>query len=538
MTYYKTIDGIRYDRQLLELAEALAKETPLDLIEIQQLWHEVSDGSQITPTEKLSLNYIQQRYSIDPEAMNWISQQLTPTRTWEDEVNSILQDQLDLPDLQWEIDQAQLLQALEGNEHLSTEKILSGVLQAILNNSLGYFALWHYNRNQDLQKLWINGGKLSLLDPIKDQHRLTPEFWKNEDAWLHFLLDLPAFSPTQLVIYIRLSSPSAYGFCKSLIKRDLALAASLDQIISQRLKYRKMRIGKHWEWAEEEEQNLTAFGLGWRDGLYLALSDGVHNQESDISFQTAFLWEEWFELEGFTGIREASQHFLRSASIHYIPRHYRALAAEDEILAQIPKEAKLDLDNFWYFLILSEKYPDRSVIAYCRKNGDGIEDAWHDLYLTVGEDEFHRQIDQVIKEEFGLPGLDIQIDANEFARQAENHQGAWRPRNTIFRQLFNCLLKDKLSDDSFLQLMCSLQGDLSQIPNAFSPQAKAKFYLNKGNLRLKSIEESESIMIENFWIFSLQIPALQDGSFEIYIPRNPDFEEVTGVPFNQMVKQA
>jgi|GEM_PF-6513853 len=467
--------------------------------------------------------------------MNWISQQLPPPLTWEAEINSILHDQLDLPDLQWEIDQAQLMQSLEKNEQLSTKKILSGVLQAILNNSLGYFALWHHNRNQDLQRLWINSGKLSLLDPKKDQHRLTPEFWKNEEAWLHFLLDIPAFSPTQLVIYIRLSSPSAYGFCKSLIKRDLALAASLDQIVDQRLKYKHISIGKHWEWAEEEEQNLTSFGLGWRDGLYLALSDGVHNQESDISFQTAFLWEEWFELEGFAGIGEASRRFLRSSSIHYIPRQYKTLATEDEVLGQIPKGAKLDHDNFWYFLVLSEKYPDRRVIAYCRKSGDGIEDAWHDLYLKADESKLHFQIDEVVLQEFGLTDLDVQVVTGEFERQAKNYRAACRPCKTIFRQLFNCLLKDKCSDDSFLQLLCSSQGDLSKIPNAFSPLAKAKFYLNKGKLRLKSIEESESELIENFWIFSLQIPILPGGTFEIYIPRNPDFEEVSGVPFNQMV---
>ena len=534
MTYYKTIEGIKYDRQLLELADHLAQNTTIDLITIQQIWAEVSDANRIPPTEKLTLHYIQQRYPITPEAMTWMSQQLHPTVVWQDEINSLFRKILELPDLQWEIDQRQLLEQVEKNQDLTVKKILTGVLQAIYNNSLGYFALWHVSRDKHLQKIWINSGKLSLLDPDKDQHRLTPGFWKDGDEWLHFLLDIPSFSPTQLVIYIRLSSPSAYGFCKSISKRELALATALDEIVVDRLKFTPLAIGKYWEWAEEEEQGLTNFSLGWRDALYLALSDGVHNQESDITFQSAFLWEDWFELEGFEGIRRASHAFLKAAKIHYIPRQYQALATEGGVLTKVPKAASLDFDSFWYFLLLSEEYPDRQVIAYCRKNGDGIEDAWHDLYFAEEEEELKDQINTVLQQEFALIDLEIIVDAGEFERQKNIYRSGWRPNKTVFRQLLNCLLKDGLSDDSYLQMIYNSQADLSEAPNAFTPQAKAKFYLNKSKIQLKKIEESDQTLIQHYWIFSLQTPALSNKTFEVFVPRNPDFEEVTGVPYNQM----
>ncbi|MBX2873839.1 MAG: hypothetical protein KTR30_17120 [Saprospiraceae bacterium] len=533
MTYYKTINGIKYDRELLELTDQLTQHRPIDLVTIKQIWAEVSDGGQITPTEKITLHYIQHLYPISQEAQNWIAQQLTPATFWEDQINSILREKLDLPDLQWEMDQEQLTQLLKENQQLNIEMILSGVLQAIYNNSLGYFALWHVSRNQRLQKIWINKGTLSLLNPEKDQDRLTPGFWKNEKEWLHFILDIPTFSPFQLVIYIRANSPSAYGFCKSLIKRELALATSLDEIVSERLKTKQLVIGKHWEWAEEEEQFLTDFGLGWRDGLYLALSDGVCNQESDITFQTAFLWEDWFEMEGFDGTEAARRRFLKSASIHYIPRHFQTLAEEDEILAQIPKDAKLDFDNFWYYLLLSEVYPDRRLITYCRKSGDGIEAAWHDLYFTADEAPLGDQIDKVAKEEFELLELAIQVDPMEFERQKASYRKGWRPTKTIFRQLLNCVLKDEVSADSFLQLLFSGQADLSAAPEAFTPSAKAKFYLNKSSIQLKAIEASTAEQVKNYWIFSLQTPALAGRIFEVYVPRVPDFEEVSGVPYNQ-----
>lgn len=534
MTYYKTIEGVKYDQQLLELAAQVAQQHPIDQHMMQQIWVEVSDGGRITPTESLTLNYIQQLYPVTPEASRWIRQQLQPAAAWEEEVNQILSQSLDLPDLAWEIDPDQLMDVLEKNEHLTLEKVLSGVVQAIYNNSLGYFALWHLIRYKPLQKIWINSGKLSLLDRQKDHHRLTPGFWKDEDEWLHFLLEIPTFSPIQLVIYIRSNSPSAYGICKSLIKRELALATSLEAIVVDRLKLGQLSLGKYWEWAEEEELGLSEFSLGWRDALYLALSDGVYNQESDISFQTAFLWEDWFEWEGFEGVRGASKAFLNSSTIHYIPRQYQALAQDGGVLAKVPKAARLDFDHFWYFLLISAEYPDRQVIAYCRKNGDGIEDAWHDLYFTEEEIELEDQIDAVIKEEFGLTDLEIAADSDEFERQKNTYQSGWRPNRTIFRQLLNCLLKDAISDDSFLQTLNRGQAELLETPCVFTPLAKAKFHLNKSKIQLKKIEESDSTLIEQYWIFSLQTPALPNATFEVFIPRVPDFEEISGVPYNEM----
>lgn len=467
--------------------------------------------------------------------MKWMNQQLTPVATWEEEINTILAEKLDLPDLQWEIDQTLLTELLAVNQRLSVEHVLDGVLHAILNNSLGYFALWHVSRNQRLQKTWINGGKLRLLDPLRDKEQLTPGCWKDETEWLHFTLEVPRFSPIQLIIYIRLDSPSAYGFCKSLIKRELALASSLEEIVAGRLSYRELVIGKHWEWAEEEEQGLLDFSLGWRDAFYLALSDGVRNQESDITFQTAFLWEDWYELEGFEGISGASRAFLKSASVHYIPRPYKALAVEDEILAKVPKEAKLDFDNFWYFLLLSEQFPDRRIISYCRKSGDGIEDAWHDLYYVDDEVGLGIQINHVIQEEFELSKLEVLVEPEEFERQKSNCPTAWRPTKTIFRQLINCLLKDESSEGSFMQRMESPAADLSAAPAAFTMQAKAKFYLNRSKIQLRSIEATEGPQIRKYWIFTLETPALVGQMFEVYIPRFPDFEAVDGLPYNKML---
>lgn len=56
-SYYKEIDGVKYDRELLEKAEAFAKDGQVCYAEANGLWQAVLDGQGVTDTEKLTLEY-------------------------------------------------------------------------------------------------------------------------------------------------------------------------------------------------------------------------------------------------------------------------------------------------------------------------------------------------------------------------------------------------------------------------------------------------------------------------------------------------
>merc|ERR1719277_2343719 len=56
-SYYKVVDGVKYDRELLESAEKAAADGQVSFPEAQQLLKDASDGKGVTATEKATLQY-------------------------------------------------------------------------------------------------------------------------------------------------------------------------------------------------------------------------------------------------------------------------------------------------------------------------------------------------------------------------------------------------------------------------------------------------------------------------------------------------
>lgn len=66
MAYYRIIGGIRYDRSLLDAADAFTQgrgESRISLEEIQQLHQIATDAGKVTDIEWRSLQYIGQQFS-------------------------------------------------------------------------------------------------------------------------------------------------------------------------------------------------------------------------------------------------------------------------------------------------------------------------------------------------------------------------------------------------------------------------------------------------------------------------------------------
>lgn len=77
-SYYKTINGISYDRQLLEQAEAIASSQGgvINFKNALDLWGKANDGNGVTPTEKRTLEYIGQLYRLEIEAQQFLERTL------------------------------------------------------------------------------------------------------------------------------------------------------------------------------------------------------------------------------------------------------------------------------------------------------------------------------------------------------------------------------------------------------------------------------------------------------------------------------
>lgn len=79
MAYYKTIDGVKYDAELLELADksvAGAGDGRISLKDAETLLAAVKDGNDYTDTEKATMKYIRDNYKWTPEADTWFRSQI------------------------------------------------------------------------------------------------------------------------------------------------------------------------------------------------------------------------------------------------------------------------------------------------------------------------------------------------------------------------------------------------------------------------------------------------------------------------------
>lgn len=75
-SYYKEIDGVKYDRELLEKAEAFAKDGQVSYAEANGLWQAALDGQGVTDTEKLTLEYTLKTLKYTEKAQKFLRGQL------------------------------------------------------------------------------------------------------------------------------------------------------------------------------------------------------------------------------------------------------------------------------------------------------------------------------------------------------------------------------------------------------------------------------------------------------------------------------
>ena len=83
MTYYKTINGKKYDAEIIELADELtnnnAGNNPISMEDAKKLLDAVMDGGSYTDIEKDSIAYVRDNYKWTDKADEWFR---TEIRKW------------------------------------------------------------------------------------------------------------------------------------------------------------------------------------------------------------------------------------------------------------------------------------------------------------------------------------------------------------------------------------------------------------------------------------------------------------------------
>ncbi len=82
MSYYKVIDGVKYDKELLEAADeavAGAGDGRISMNDAKMLLEKVKDGDSYTDIEKATMKYVRENYKWTEEANEWFR---TEIRKW------------------------------------------------------------------------------------------------------------------------------------------------------------------------------------------------------------------------------------------------------------------------------------------------------------------------------------------------------------------------------------------------------------------------------------------------------------------------
>jgi len=74
--YYKTIGGVKYDKDLLEKAQKAAADSPVSLAEAKDIWKEAMDGGQVTRCETKTLEYAMKELKFEEDASEFIKTSL------------------------------------------------------------------------------------------------------------------------------------------------------------------------------------------------------------------------------------------------------------------------------------------------------------------------------------------------------------------------------------------------------------------------------------------------------------------------------
>ncbi len=81
-SYYKTIDGVHYDREMLAIAEKATEgqgDGRISLDDARLLIAAVTDGGRYTDVEKATMAYIRDHYKFTAEADDWFREEI---RRW------------------------------------------------------------------------------------------------------------------------------------------------------------------------------------------------------------------------------------------------------------------------------------------------------------------------------------------------------------------------------------------------------------------------------------------------------------------------
>jgi hypothetical protein len=548
MTYYKIINGQRYDRSLLEAAEQFTKgrgEWQISLDEIQQIYAQAADALKFTEIEWQTLRYIGENFPLTQPAKKWLQERFDAPdeiKNFDQLMHRIVRMEFGFKQLQWQITATEASNYNKNPFTVVTFQIaLRQALRAFLERGFNTLSLQSVVRNRvlgleneaDIQKTVrerMEGGGILYLVPDGVNRENFPydlPAFLNLDGFYYIGLHIPAFSPVLFMAQGTRTTQSSF-FHIGYISQRPALQDVIFAVVRQLSQFSNLI----WEIdpTEVEQQMKIRRGQNFGEALYAVLTVGIFNGESSFSFRDFILQDVWVDPE------RSLDYYMRD----YIESGVLTLLSPTSGVSDfnIPQNFIPDFDYFWVFGLTMPRRTDARFIITAQREGN-LDASWNDGFLPENL-TFEQQIQRAMGDEFHFPRIEVKATEAEFEAQRTQFGPDYRTFSSLLRQTLNTMLNDYRTPNSLFYIVSQVHADEVQADHFDDPQEYRaairfliyeKYLSGAGILEFLPIELPDNNppngeSIEQFWQFYGYLPALSDIGFWVIIPRFPDDDQL------------
>jgi hypothetical protein len=531
MTYYRIINGIRYERNLLESAVAFQKTgNRISEPEIKLLYQQAFDKGTITEVEERTLLYIARNYKLTDNARTWLHETLNFRVPNEVDLGiKSMRKRFGLNNMAVDISPA-IVDQYEKNSIRSFESALSDAIEALLHGGINILSLQGIISRLEpaaatpadqraLLLSYLNRGRLYLLSPEEDRRSAMaydePDFGDFDNFWI-FGFVCPQLE--YLVFYSYVLHQQVSSHSRGQFSKKAELNGLVEAVIRRYAAYPNLK----WQLPTEEvrQQLAQLAGQNFGNSLFAAVDSGVYNRESSTSMGDAMTQEIWLHPD--QTLRQRQFEYTDSGTLYLIPTDF-----EDNSRPEftIPEQFSFSAETDWVFgLSMPAQATFAAILTAPREQNDG-NIAWSDTFFDE-DTPVQQQITQVIEGIFGLEGLQYDGPDERYQQQAERWGNSFQKHPALIRQCIDTLLRDDRPGSALLQVA---NRDFNGVLDAFDQvQARLKQYLSGGaTITLMPLDETEEVAPQGenwseFWIFRVIMPDLADHYLWVIIARYPE----------------
>jgi hypothetical protein len=397
MAYYKYMDGVAYDRSLLNRARELTEgmgDGRISENDIREIYQLALDAGRLTDVERRTLHYIRSHFKLTDKAAEWFEEALPFSGDFDEKIEEILRNELDFSTLRWVIEEAEAQRQASLGSQQDFFSALRDAVQAIFSEAESSTSLRdviYMETGTDfedieamnrLRREWMNTGTLYLV-PLDWEQQTTGGTWKHpmpfyepdlNDYWV-FLLEMPTRTKYLFLGEVRRRA-FAQAFSSGFLPDNRTLEEWSKHIVEEEFQLPGLQYFFDYEDAARQ-QALGGRVKKFPDALRQALVNLIQFSDNPVSFlnHVGNLFSKEISMDDFPfpgaywqALQEKAKAVLNESKIWLIPLNIEEIPEEERGDLQFPEGGESPQEN-WVFQVVSP-HSDEVFWVILNRNGE------------------------------------------------------------------------------------------------------------------------------------------------------------------------